>query len=185
MTSSHSPGQWLLPRCGQRPASRTLHCGRRGRLRLECTDSCNISAGAWICSGSMECASIEHQCVLRIDRRLSQHGDGDAPAAGPASAGKPRSRDRGERVPEGVICLVSALCFHELMTQVPHEVDVAIERGRKKPPRIDYPPVRVFKFSGAAFRQGIEVHKRTAFQFASTAPRRRSRTPSSFVTNSA
>ncbi len=63
------------------------------------------------------------------------------------------------RVPEGVICLVSALSFHELTTQVPHEVDVAIERGKKNPPRIDYPPVRVFKFSGAAFRQGIEVHK--------------------------
>jgi len=63
------------------------------------------------------------------------------------------------RVPEGVICLVSALSFHELTTQVPHEVNVAIERRKKNPPRIDYPPVRVFKFSGAAFRQGIEIHK--------------------------
>src|SRR6266478_9404103 len=63
------------------------------------------------------------------------------------------------RVPEGVVCLVSALSFHELTTQVPHEVDIAIERGKKNSPRIDYPPVRVCKFSGAAFRQGIEVHK--------------------------
>lgn len=62
------------------------------------------------------------------------------------------------RVPEGVICLVSAMAFHELTTQVPHEVDVAIERGQKSP-RIDYPPVRVFRLSGAAFHQGIEVHR--------------------------
>jgi predicted transcriptional regulator of viral defense system len=62
------------------------------------------------------------------------------------------------RVPQGVICLISALAFHELTTQVPHEVDLAIERGKKKPPRIDYPPIRVFQFSGAAFSQGIDVH---------------------------
>jgi len=73
--------------------------------------------------------------------------------------GSPDLVTMAKRVPEGVICLVSALSFHELTTQVPHEVDVAIERGKKNPPRIDYPPVRVFKFSGAAFRQGIEVHK--------------------------
>jgi len=41
------------------------------------------------------------------------------------------------RIPEGVVCLVSALSFHELTTQVPHEVDVAIERGKKNRPRID------------------------------------------------
>lgn len=63
------------------------------------------------------------------------------------------------RIPEGVICLVSALAFHELTTQVPHEVDVAIERGKKNVPRIDYPPVRIFRFSGAAFREGVEVHR--------------------------
>jgi predicted transcriptional regulator of viral defense system len=63
------------------------------------------------------------------------------------------------RIPEGVICLVSALAYHELTTQVPHEVDVAIERGKKNVPRIDYPPVRVFRFSGAAFRVGTETHR--------------------------
>jgi predicted transcriptional regulator of viral defense system len=63
------------------------------------------------------------------------------------------------RVPEGVICLISALAFHDLTTQVPHEVDIAIERGKKKPPRIDHPPTRVFKFSGAAFRAGVETRR--------------------------
>jgi predicted transcriptional regulator of viral defense system len=62
------------------------------------------------------------------------------------------------RIPHGVVCLISALAHHELTTQVPHEVYVAVERGSERP-RIDYPPVRLFWFSSAAFREGIEVHK--------------------------
>lgn len=61
------------------------------------------------------------------------------------------------RVPQGVLCLISALSFHELTTQVPHAIDVALERGSRKP-RLDYPPARFFWFSGPAFHQGIETH---------------------------
>lgn len=61
------------------------------------------------------------------------------------------------RAPNGVICLISALAVHELTTQVPHAVDIAIVRGTEKP-RIDYPPVNVYWFSGEAFSSGIEVH---------------------------
>ncbi len=64
----------------------------------------------------------------------------------------------GLRAPEGVICLISALAFHELTTQIPHEVYLAINRGAE-PPRIDYPPVRTFWFSGASFSEGIETHR--------------------------
>jgi predicted transcriptional regulator of viral defense system len=60
------------------------------------------------------------------------------------------------RVPNGVICLISALAFHELTTQIPHAVDVAIARGAE-PPRIDYPPVNVYWFSGTAFSEGIST----------------------------
>jgi predicted transcriptional regulator of viral defense system len=62
------------------------------------------------------------------------------------------------RVPQGVLCLISALSFHELTTQVPHTIDVALERGSTKP-RLDYPPSRFFWFSGPAFHDGIETHK--------------------------
>lgn len=62
------------------------------------------------------------------------------------------------RVPQGVLCLISALSFHELTTQVPHTIDVALERGRTKP-RLDDPPTRFFWFSGPAFHEGIETHK--------------------------
>jgi len=61
------------------------------------------------------------------------------------------------RVPQGVLCLISALSFHELTTQVPHTIDVALERGARKP-RLEYPPTRFFWFSGPAFHEGIETH---------------------------
>jgi predicted transcriptional regulator of viral defense system len=61
------------------------------------------------------------------------------------------------KVPKGVICLLSALQYHELTTQLPHEVWVAIpEKARR--PRIGYPPLRVVRFSGPALSQGVETH---------------------------
>lgn len=60
------------------------------------------------------------------------------------------------RVPNGVICLISALAFHELTTQVPHAVDIAVPKGTETP-RVDYPPLNVYWFSGKAFSEGIET----------------------------
>ena len=61
------------------------------------------------------------------------------------------------RIPNGVVCLISALAFHDITTQVPHEVYIAVERI-SRPPKVDYPPVRVFRFTGGAFKTGIESH---------------------------
>ena len=61
------------------------------------------------------------------------------------------------RIPEGVLCLISALAFHEITTQIPHEVYLALKRGAE-PPRLKYPPVHVFWFTGRAFTAGIETH---------------------------
>ena len=61
------------------------------------------------------------------------------------------------RVPQAVICLLSALAFHELTTQIPHAVHIALE-GRTEAPRLDYPPLRIFWFSGPAWSEGIEAH---------------------------
>ena len=62
------------------------------------------------------------------------------------------------KVPGGVICLISALSFHEITTQIPHEVYVALVRGARAP-RLDYPPLRVFRFTGKAFTEGVEDHE--------------------------
>ena len=64
-----------------------------------------------------------------------------------------------KRVPSGVFCLLTALRFHELTTQSPAEVWIALpEKARK--PRLDYPRLRVARFSGAALTEGIETHRR-------------------------
>ena len=62
------------------------------------------------------------------------------------------------KVPRGVICLISALAFHELTTQIPHFVNVALRQGDERP-RLEHPPLRIFWFSGAAWREGIETHE--------------------------
>jgi predicted transcriptional regulator of viral defense system len=62
------------------------------------------------------------------------------------------------KVPAGVVCLISALAYHEITTQIPHEVQLALPRGAE-PPRLGHPPLRVFWFSGRAFTEGIERHK--------------------------
>jgi len=61
------------------------------------------------------------------------------------------------KVPGAVICLISALAFHELTTQVPHAVDIALSKG-DEPPRLDYPPLRLFWFSGPAYSEGVDTH---------------------------
>ena len=60
--------------------------------------------------------------------------------------------------PKAVICLVSALSFHQIGTQLPHEVWIAIDR-RARRPSVPYPRLRVQRFSGAALTEGIEVHR--------------------------
>lgn len=61
------------------------------------------------------------------------------------------------RVPKGVICLLSALRFHGLTTQAPFEIWLAIE-NKAIAPKLDYPPLRIVRFSGAALAEGVEEH---------------------------
>lgn len=60
------------------------------------------------------------------------------------------------RVPQAVICLVSALAHHELTTQVPHHIDIALP-SHAQVPKANGVPVRVFWFPEHAFRAGIDV----------------------------
>ena len=62
------------------------------------------------------------------------------------------------RVQGGIICLISALAFHEITTQIPHEVHVALQRGSEMP-RLDYPPIRLYWISGKAYSAGVETHE--------------------------
>lgn len=75
------------------------------------------------------------------------------------------------RVPRGVVCLLSALRFHELTTQNPFEVWMAIDRKARRP-NVDYPPLRFVRFSAPALRQGIEVHNVDGVRVKITTPAR-------------
>jgi len=61
------------------------------------------------------------------------------------------------RVPNAVLCLISALSFHGLTTQIPHAVAIAIGRNSKIP-KIYFPPISVHRFSDESFSQGIEIY---------------------------
>jgi predicted transcriptional regulator of viral defense system len=61
------------------------------------------------------------------------------------------------RVPRAVICLISALYFYELTTQIPHQVHFALPRDVKTP-KIKYPPIKAFHFSETSYIAGIEEH---------------------------
>lgn len=60
-------------------------------------------------------------------------------------------------VPGGVLCLISALYFHRLTSQIPHFIYIAVKQGYK-PQKIDYPPIKFFWFSESLFADGIESH---------------------------
>ena len=63
-----------------------------------------------------------------------------------------------KRVPGGVICLLTALRFHGLTTQAPSDVWIALP-GKARKPRLDFPRLRVARFSGEALSEGIESHR--------------------------
>jgi len=62
------------------------------------------------------------------------------------------------RFPNAVICLVSALSYHGITTQIPHSVSVSVSRESRLP-SLDYPPLSVHRFSEPAYSSGIEEHQ--------------------------
>jgi predicted transcriptional regulator of viral defense system len=63
------------------------------------------------------------------------------------------------KVPQAVFCLLTALQFHELTTQLPRQVWIAMPRGSHQP-RIDYPPLKLVQFTGEAYSAGVEEVER-------------------------
>jgi predicted transcriptional regulator of viral defense system len=61
------------------------------------------------------------------------------------------------RVPHAIVCLISALSFHELTTQIPHEVWLAIDR-KARMPKVEYPPLRIVRFSDPDLPKWVESH---------------------------
>lgn len=63
------------------------------------------------------------------------------------------------KVPQAVFCLLTALQFHELTTQLPRQIWIAMPRGSHVP-RIDYPPIKMVQMAGDTYSTGMEEHER-------------------------
>jgi predicted transcriptional regulator of viral defense system len=66
--------------------------------------------------------------------------------------------EASKRIPQGVVCLLSALQFHKITTQLPFEVWLAIDVKARRPEG-DLPPLKICRFSKSALSYGIEKHK--------------------------
>lgn len=76
-----------------------------------------------------------------------------------------------KRVPHGVVCLLSALQYHGLTTQVLFEVWIAISSKARRP-KVDYPPLRVVRFTGTGLTDGVEVRPSSGGEVRVTTPAR-------------
>ena len=95
------------------------------------------------------------------DRHHADAGGGDLANLPPLA--DPDLFTVAARIPKAVVAVVSALHFHGLTTEIPHEVSIALPRGTARP-KLEWPPLRVYRFSGAMYRDGIEVHERDGAQ---------------------
>jgi predicted transcriptional regulator of viral defense system len=93
---------------------------------------------------------VREEAVLRLARGLYQLPAADFEAAHTLA-------EAAALVPRGVVCLTSALQYHELTLQMPSAVWMAIDRAAWRP-KIDYPPIRFVRFTGSALTEGIEHH---------------------------
>lgn len=57
--------------------------------------------------------------------------------------------------PQAVLCLLSALQLHEITTQLPRQIWIAMPRGSHTP-TLTYPPIKMIQYSGTAYTEGIE-----------------------------
>ena len=95
-------------------------------------------------------ALLDQGVIERMGRGMYRFADMPA-------MGNPDLATVALKVPRGVICLISALSWHEMTSEIPHEIYLALPRGAE-PPRLAYPPLRIFWFQGDAFEEGVEDH---------------------------
>lgn len=94
---------------------------------------------------------VEQEIIIKLERGLYSLSNGP-------QLGNPDIITVSIKVPKGIICLVSALVVHNLTTQIPHGIDVGIHYKSRISKMIS-PPLRIFRFSGDAFTEGIETIK--------------------------
>ncbi|MGB6370395.1 MAG: transcriptional regulator, partial [Atribacterota bacterium] len=94
--------------------------------------------------------------IQKVDRALYRLSDG-------FTLSNPDLVAVSIKVSKGVVCLLSALAFHEATTEIPHYVNIAIPRGAYAN-KINYPPVKFYRFASGAWEAGIEKHEIEEYQ---------------------
>ena len=89
--------------------------------------------------------------IQKIDRGLYRLSDG-------STLSSPDLVAVSIKIPKGIVCLLSALAFHEATNEIPHYVDIAIPRGAHAN-KMKYPPVRFYRFASNTWKAGIEEHE--------------------------
>lgn len=111
-------------------------------------------------AGDIAAHGIPREYLVRLVRQgvLERQSRGLYTLAGSRKSAHHTLAHVAARVPGGVICLLSALAFHGITTQQPHEVWVALPQNSRRP-KLDYPPLRVCLYSRPAFIAGVETHR--------------------------
>jgi predicted transcriptional regulator of viral defense system len=104
-------------------------------------------------------AGIPHSYLSRLTQRgqLQQVGRGLYMLPDAAITEHHTLVEASKRVPDGVICLLSALRFHQLTTHQPFQIWMALE-NKAWQPQVDVVPLRFVRFSGQAFAEGVDTH---------------------------
>jgi predicted transcriptional regulator of viral defense system len=111
-------------------------------------------------SRDIEAIGLPREYLLRLHRqgKIVRSGRGLYSLPDAAITERHSYAEVGRRVPGGVFCLLSALAFHEITTQSPAWVWIALPQGARRP-AISSPSLKVVRLSGASMTEGIENHK--------------------------
>lgn len=102
--------------------------------------------------------SSKYLTLLVREGRLRRMGRGIYVLAGVKPSERHTLAEASKRVPNGIVCLLSALRFHEITSQEPFEVWMALEEKAWQP-RVAPLPIRFARFSGEAWTYGVEEHR--------------------------
>ena len=108
----------------------------------------------------LEALGIPREYLLRLYRqgKLSRTGRGIYTLPDAAVTERHSYAEVTKRVPEAVLCLLSALAFHELTTQSPAAVWIALGKGARKPAILS-PSLRVVRLTEPSLSEGVEKHR--------------------------
>lgn len=108
----------------------------------------------------LEAVGIPREYLLRLHRqgKLDRAGRGVYTLPDAVTTERHTYAEVAKRVPDAVLCLLSALAFHEITTQNPASVWIALRQGARKPALVS-PSLRVVRLSGPSLTDGIEQHQ--------------------------